>query len=44
MALAIILFCALGSQRAAADLKLCNNTESRVGVALGYNDTKGLGQ
>jgi uncharacterized membrane protein len=24
---------------AAADLKLCNNTESRVGVALGYNNT-----
>lgn len=24
---------------AAADLQLCNNTESRVGVALGYNNT-----
>lgn len=24
-----------------ADLKLCNNTASRVGVALGYKDTKG---
>ena len=24
-----------------ADLKLCNNTVSRVGVALGYKDTKG---
>jgi len=26
---------------AAADLKLCNNTESRVGVALGYKDSQG---
>lgn len=38
--LAILLFCTLGAERAAADLKLCNNTDSRVGVALGYNDTK----
>jgi len=30
-----------GVRPAAADLKLCNNTESRVGVALGYNDTRG---
>lgn len=26
---------------AKADLKLCNNTESRVGVALGYKDSQG---
>lgn len=26
---------------ARADLKICNNTQSRVGVALGYKDTKG---
>lgn len=26
---------------ARADLKLCNNTESRVGVALGYKDQQG---
>lgn len=26
---------------AKADLKLCNNTESRVGVALGYKDAQG---
>ena len=26
---------------AKADLKLCNNTDSRVGVALGYRDQKG---
>ncbi|WP_374333643.1 DUF1036 domain-containing protein, partial [Aestuariivirga sp.] len=24
-----------------ADLKLCNKTESRVGVALGYKDKEG---
>lgn len=40
VALTMILFCALGAEPASADLKLCNNTESRVGVALGYNDTK----
>lgn len=26
---------------AAADLRVCNNTPSRVGVALGYRDTQG---
>lgn len=40
-AVIVTVFCALGSIPAQADLKLCNNTESRVGVALGYNDTKG---
>ena len=39
-------FCAAGLVTAAAtparaDLKLCNNTPSRVGVALGYKDKKG---
>ena len=28
---------------AKADLKLCNNTTSRVGVAIGYKDREGLG-
>ncbi len=28
-------------QPAAADLKLCNNTDSNVGIALGYGDVKG---
>lgn len=32
---------ALIATPAKADLKLCNNTESRVGVALGYKDAKG---
>ena len=29
------------SLEARADLKLCNNTDSRVGVALGYKDKEG---
>ena len=32
---------ALGAKPALADLKLCNNTQNRVGVALGYKDPKG---
>ena len=32
---------ALFSTPASADLKLCNNTDSRVGVAVGYRDLKG---
>ena len=37
------LIIALGSASGAAkaDLKLCNKTESRVGVALGYKDKEG---
>jgi uncharacterized membrane protein len=31
----------IGSHPARADLKLCNFTESRVGVSVGYKDTKG---
>ncbi|MGI9383824.1 MAG: DUF1036 domain-containing protein [Methyloligellaceae bacterium] len=30
-----------GARPAWADLKLCNTTASRVGVAIGYKDTKG---
>ena len=40
-AVIVTVFWGLVSNPAQADLKLCNNTESRVGVALGYNDTKG---
>jgi uncharacterized membrane protein len=31
----------MSSGAARADLKLCNNTPNRVGVALGYKDAKG---
>src|SRR4051812_4226869 len=31
----------LGSSPAAADFRLCNNTSSRVGIALGYKDAEG---
>src|SRR5690348_13120074 len=31
----------LGNNPAAADFRLCNNTSSRVGVALGYKDAEG---
>jgi uncharacterized membrane protein len=31
----------LGAAPVAADLELCNKTESRVGVALGYKDMQG---
>jgi uncharacterized membrane protein len=34
-------FCALGATPARADLRLCNITESRVGIALGYRDQQG---
>ncbi len=40
MALALVLVC-LGSRPAAADFRLCNNTSSRVGIALGYKDAEG---
>jgi uncharacterized membrane protein len=36
-----IVFLTLGAAPVAADLKLCNNTDSRVGVALGYKDMQG---
>jgi uncharacterized membrane protein len=38
---AAVLMMGLGSVAARADLKLCNKTESRVGVALGYKDKDG---
>ena len=37
---AVALFCAM-SASARADLKMCNNTSSRVGVAIGYKDKEG---
>jgi uncharacterized membrane protein len=39
--LAAVLALGFTSISARADLKLCNNTESRVGVAIGYKDKKG---
>jgi len=39
--LALILLAGLGSTLAYADLKLCNTTASRVGVAIGYKDAEG---
>ena len=36
-----IVFLSGMSLEALADLKLCNNTDSRVGVALGYKNTEG---
>ena len=39
-ALALAVMC-LWSSPAAADFRLCNNTSSRVGIALGYKDAEG---
>ena len=39
--LAAVLFIGLGASPALADLKLCNTTASRVGVAIGYKDAEG---
>jgi uncharacterized membrane protein len=39
-AVAAWLICAL-AKSAAADFRLCNNTGSRVGVAIGYKDAEG---
>ena len=39
-ALLLALLC-LGSSPARADFRLCNNTSSRVGIALGYKDAEG---
>ena len=36
-----IVFLSGMNLEALADLKLCNNTDSRVGVALGYKNTEG---
>src|SRR6201986_2516777 len=40
LAAALLLGC-LWTSPAAADFRLCNNTSSRVGVALGYKDVDG---
>ena len=37
---ALVFLCAMTAP-AMADLKMCNNTASRVGVALGYKDKEG---
>jgi uncharacterized membrane protein len=39
-ALALAMLC-LWNGPAAADFRLCNNTSSRVGIALGYKDAEG---
>jgi uncharacterized membrane protein len=41
--LPMLAFAALGlwNSPAAADFRLCNNTSSRVGIALGYKDAEG---
>ena len=39
-ALALAVLC-LWNGSAAADFRLCNNTSSRVGIALGYKDAEG---
>jgi uncharacterized membrane protein len=38
--LALVITC-LWNSSAAADFRLCNNTSSRVGIALGYKDAEG---
>jgi uncharacterized membrane protein len=38
--LALVIMC-LWNSSAAADFRLCNNTSSRVGIALGYKDAEG---
>jgi uncharacterized membrane protein len=38
--LAFVVLC-LWNNPAAADFRLCNNTSSRVGIALGYKDAEG---
>ncbi len=39
--LAALVMFTFSDRPASADLKLCNNTKSRVGVALGYKDKNG---
>ena len=36
-----LVFLGLWNNPAAADFRLCNNTSSRVGIALGYKDAEG---
>src|SRR6204780_334223 len=38
---ATLLFLSATTEPAAADFRLCNNTASRVGVAVGYKDAEG---
>jgi uncharacterized membrane protein len=40
LALVFVIGC-LWTDKAAADFRLCNNTSSRVGIALGYKDAEG---
>jgi uncharacterized membrane protein len=40
-ALLVSLFAVVHARPAAADFRLCNNTSSRVGVAIGYKDKDG---
>jgi uncharacterized membrane protein len=40
-AISAVFFLCAGQSPAFADLKLCNNTASRVGVAIGYKDKDG---
>src|SRR3954453_22466461 len=37
----VLVFLCLGNNPAVADFRLCNNTSSRVGIALGYKDAEG---
>ena len=39
--LPVVAVMALWNGSAAADFRLCNNTSSRVGIALGYKDAEG---
>ena len=41
MAAGALTLLAFGNTPVLADFKMCNNTESRVGVALGYKDQEG---
>src|SRR5579859_2329114 len=40
-AVVVLLVLAASARPAAADFRLCNNTPSRVGVAIGYKDAEG---
>ncbi len=37
----LLAFAVLAAEDARADLRLCNMTQSRVGIALGYRDAQG---
>ncbi|MET0677341.1 MAG: DUF1036 domain-containing protein [Bradyrhizobium sp.] len=41
LAALVLCMAALSASPAAADFRLCNNTSSRVGIALGYKDAEG---